>query len=407
MACLHGLVGVDTSLQRFMKTASSHFVTVLRKYTKVLVMAAIVVFVVHRVIRAPVPVKVHEVKPSIITTEVMGTGTLEARIKTTITSRIQERLDEVLVDQNDSVKAGQLLARLDDGELKRQVEVADAALAAAKSTAERVRAEGDRAAAVEKQAQLNHKRVSDLMVTKIASQDAFDKAVEAMQVAEAEVKRSQAANIEAGDQVVMAEKNLAYQKERLTFTRLLSPYDGLVVRRDRDPGSVVIPGSSLLQIISTNEIWISSWVDESAMGGLAVGQPVRVVFRSEPDRNYPGKVSRLGRETDRETHEFLVDVRVNVLPKQWTIGQRAEVFIETACKQQVLGVPPEFILWRGGRPGVFVSDNGRATWRSITLGLSGRKLMEVTEGLSQGDKVVAPRETRQSSLRDGLRIKLP
>jgi multidrug efflux pump subunit AcrA (membrane-fusion protein) len=55
-------------------------------------------------------------------------GTLEARVKTTISPRIQERLAEVLVDQGDAVSAGQLLARLDDGELKRQVEVAEAAL---------------------------------------------------------------------------------------------------------------------------------------------------------------------------------------------------------------------------------------------------------------------------------------
>ena len=95
----------------------------------------------------------------------------------------------------------------------------------------------------------------------------FDKAVETLQVAEADVKRSQAAIAEAESQVVTAEKNLAYQKERLTYTQILSPYDGLVVRRDRDPGGVVVPGGSLLQLISTNEIWVSAWVDETAMSG--------------------------------------------------------------------------------------------------------------------------------------------
>ena len=50
---------------------------------------------------------------------------------------------------------------------------------------------------------------------------------------------------------------------------------------------------------------------------LEVGQPARVVFRSESDRSYPGKVARLGKETDRETREFIVDVRVLELPQNW------------------------------------------------------------------------------------------
>lgn len=58
------------------------------------------------------------------------------------------------------------------------------------------------------------------------------------------------------------------------------------------------------------------------------GQKARVVFRSEPQKNYPGVVSRLGREMDRETREFLVDVRVEQLPVNWAVGQRAEVYIQ-------------------------------------------------------------------------------
>ena len=226
-------------------------------------------FAVYRMKFAPVPVMVTRSPPGPVVAEVMGTGTLEARVKTTISPRIQERLAEVLVDQNDAVKAGQLLARLDDGELKRQVEVAEAALAAAKATAERVRVDEGRAQAVELQARQDHKRISDLLSTKISSQAEMDKAVEQLSVAEADLKRAQAATVEAQQQVITAEKNLAYQKERLSFTRILSPYDGLVMRRDRDPGGVVVPGSSMLQLISTNEIWVSAWVDETAIAGLA------------------------------------------------------------------------------------------------------------------------------------------
>ena len=75
-----------------------------------------------------------------------------------------------------------------------------------------------------------------------------------------------------------------------------------------------------MQLIDTREIWISAWVDETAIAALEVGQPVRVVFRSEADRNYSGEVARLGREADRETREFMVDVRVQQLPVNWAVG---------------------------------------------------------------------------------------
>jgi HlyD family secretion protein len=91
--------------------------------------------------------------------------------------------------------------------------------------------------------------------------------------------------VEAQSQVFTAEKNLLYRGEQMAFTDVRSPYDGLVTRRDRDPGGIVVPGSSILQLVATNEIWISAWVDETAMTDLKVDQPARVVFRSEPAKS--------------------------------------------------------------------------------------------------------------------------
>lgn len=377
-----------------------------RTVVKITLLTVVIAFGVYRVKFAPVPVVIHKVAVAPIVAEVMGTGTLEAHVKTTISPRIQERLAEVLVDQNDSVSAGQLLARLDDGELKQQVEVTAATLAAARAGLDRVKTDEARSLAVEKQARLDYERVADLLKAKIASQADFDKAQEQLNVAEADVKRSQAAIVEAERQVVMAEQNLLYRKEQLTFTRIVSPYDGLIVRRDRDPGGVVVPGSSILQLISTNEIWVSAWVDETAMARLAPGQPARVVFRSDPAKSYPGEVVRLGRETDRETREFLVDVDVKVLPKNWAVGQRAEVYLDTGQKESALVVPLRFMAWRAGKPGVFAVKNGKARWREVKLGLRGLEAVEVVEGLSADEVVCKPREG-QKVLMDGQRVASP
>ena len=132
----------------------------LRTAAKWLLLAAVVACAIYRFKFAPTPVLAQPAKSGPIVAEVMGTGTLEARIKTTISPRIQERLAEVLVDQNDMVNTGQLLARLDDGELKMQAEVATASLAAARASLERVKTDEARALAVDKQARLNQQRVA-------------------------------------------------------------------------------------------------------------------------------------------------------------------------------------------------------------------------------------------------------
>jgi HlyD family secretion protein len=372
-----------------------------------LVLVAVAGVVFYRVELAPVRVTAHRVASGVIASEVMGTGTLEARVKTTVGARIQERLVEVLADQGDLVQAGQILARLDDAEIRQQVAVADAALAAARSTAERVSADLARSEAVLAQARLDHERTVGLLATKTVAQSDADKSAEALHIAEADLKRSLAAIAEAQGQVVMAEKSLLHRRSQLAFTELRSPYDGLVIRRDRDPGDVLVPGASLMQIISLDVIWVSAWVDETAMPALATGQAARIVFRSEPGRSYPGAVARLGRETDRETREFLVDVRVTELPKNWTVGQRAEVFIETGREAGVLVLPQVFLVWDSGRPGVFVHDAGRARWREVTPGLHGAEHVAITAGLAAGEEVVRPAGAQQPPLTDGQRVALP
>jgi HlyD family secretion protein len=209
--------------------------------------------------------------------------------------------------------------------------------------------------------------------------------------------------VESRKQLIAAERNLEYRKAILADTAVVAPVDGLIVQRQRDPGDIAVPGSAVLSLISTKELWITAWVDETEMSRLAVGQSARVVFRSEAHKAYRGQVARLGRQADRETREFPVDVRVLELPKNWAVGQRAEVYIETGRKSGTVVLPTKYILWRDGKPGVLVRQTDRAVWRDLTLGLSGRELAEVASGLESGDNVVVPVDGKNMSI-EGRRI---
>jgi HlyD family secretion protein len=88
-----------------------------------LIVLAVISYGAYRLKFCPTPVMAHDVATREVRGEVMGIGTLEAGVKTTISPRIQERLTEVLVDQGDHVKSGQFLARLDDAETRQQVAI--------------------------------------------------------------------------------------------------------------------------------------------------------------------------------------------------------------------------------------------------------------------------------------------
>jgi HlyD family secretion protein len=142
------------------------------------------------------------------------------------------------------------------------------------------------------------------------------------------------------------------------------------------------------------------------MAKLRVGQPAQVLFRSEPERPLRGSVARLGRQADRETREFIVDVLVLELPENWSIGQRADVFIETARSLDALKVPTAFVVREGEQEGVHVAVNGVAAWRPIQPGLRGRDLIEVTAGLDPGSTLIRPLDAK-NKLTVGRRIALP
>jgi len=371
---------------------------------KLAIAAVVAAVVVYRLRYAPVLVDAHVAALATITAEVTGTGTLEARVSAIISPKISGLITQVLADQGDRITKGQLLATLYDGDLREQLEIAKADLAATKAGVDRAAADITSAEATATQARAAYGRDAQLASKKFVSPEDLDKSTQQRDVAEALLKRAQLAKVEIERQVIKGEETLRYYEERVADTKILSPFDGLVVRRSREPGDIAVPGSEILQIISTEEMWVSAWVDETAMASLAVGQPARVVFRSRPEKLCSGTVTRMAPLADRETREFLLDVTVKELPETWAVGQRAEVYIQTAKKDQALLVPQRAIVWQKGRSGLFVNQAGHAQWRNVTLGLRGTESVEIAEGLSAGETVIWLHDPKEKPLAEGRAV---
>jgi HlyD family secretion protein len=375
---------------------------ILSKSWKWILLIILIALVIYKVKFSPVPVSTSVAQHGEVVEEVMGTGTLEAHYQTSVSSKIQGLIVELMADQNDWVESGQILARLDDSDFAREVSTQEAIVNAEVATVERVKADQARSRAIFDQARRDYDRYAGLLVSKSISQEVMDKTIQGLAVAEADVERSTAAIREADRQVLAARERLRFQQARLGDTRIYSPFKGLIVRKDRDVGDIVVPGATIFQLISTREMWVSAWVDETSMAGLEPGQKTRVVFRSDPKQELKGKVVRISREVDRETREFKVDVGLDSLPQNWAIGQRAEVYIETARKNNVINVPLQAIVWKKNTSGVYLAKDGRAQWRDVSLGLRGIDRIEILKGISVNDTIITGPDPSQ--LMDGLRV---
>jgi multidrug efflux pump subunit AcrA (membrane-fusion protein) len=166
------------------------------------------------------------VEPGEIVVEVMGTGTLDAHVKAAISTKIPGRLKKVLVDQGDTVKEGQEVARLDEHDLGHEVEVEEANVGAKKAAVERLQAEITQTKVVLTQATSNEARVRRQIASGVGSQDELDKAIESLGVARANLARTEAALVEGKRQIVTAAEgsqamNLAIRDIRSSLGRFV------------------------------------------------------------------------------------------------------------------------------------------------------------------------------------------
>lgn len=245
---------------------------------------------------------------------VYGIGTVEARIRSEIGFEVSGTLIELTADQGDRVADGQVLARLDDGEQRAVVAQAEAALAQA-------RARLDRALAVREQKKSVDRRRQELERKGTVSAEAAEDARAAADIAAADVAVA-VADVESSRAL------LERERERLAKFTLSAPYDGLVIRRDRELGAAVVAGTPVFSVVDPGTVWVRAYVDEARAGRLAAGQAVRVTLRSEAGSDRAGRVARIDIEADRVSEERVVHVAFDTVPADFHLGEQAEVVVD-------------------------------------------------------------------------------
>ena len=236
--------------------------------------------------------------------------------------KIAGRVTERLVTEGDVVKAGQIIAKLDDIDLKQEVNLRGAEVEAARAslkelhagfrpeeiqeataTLARVKAEEERYKKdYERQQGLFQKEVisqRELEATRMSYETASAKVREAEQQLILRKKGFRVEQIEQGEaKLQQAQQALDIAQTRLSYATLVSPFDGLVLSKSIEPGEYVSAGTPIVTIGQLNNVWLRAYIDETDLGRVHVGQSAKVKTDSYPNKTYPGQISFISSESE-------------------------------------------------------------------------------------------------------------
>lgn len=334
----------------------------------------------------PVDVRAIAVDQGPVRAEAAGTGTLESDLQVSMAFTMPGRILSIAVDQGDRVVAGQVLGTLDVTDVAQQISVASAGESLASSAITRAAADVARAKATLAAAKAELDRTTALVNSGASTGAQLDAAKEKYDRADAELKGANAAVVQAGSGVALAKQTTKLHAKKLVDGRLVSPIDGVVIRRSHEVGDVVGHGVTVLTIASLHKLRARAWIDETSLGALREGGPARVVLRSHPERSLLARVERIGLEADRQTHEVLVDVELLDRPARLAFGQRVDVFLGLETRARVTRVPQGYCDLATNV--CLVERKGRVAHATVTFGLVGTEFIEVTSGLGAGEVIL-------------------
>lgn len=353
---------------------------------------------------APTKVTITRVETGSLSSSLFGIGTVEARRSYFIGPTAAGRVKAVHVDVGEQVKAGQLLAEIDPVDLDERLRALDASYARASSAVLAAAAQRKDVLARQTVAGLNARRYRDLGDRHFVSSSAVESKQQELTSAQAAVDASEANLQSASQDVVRLKADQDGLRQQRNNLRLVAPVDGVVTSRDVEAGSTVIAGQSVLKLIEPSSLWVKVRLDQGRSRGLAAGQAASIALRSNPGMPLTGKVVRIEPVSDSVTEERITLITFDQIPPGLSIGEMAEVTVQTAANQSGLTLPNAAIKQMPEGSGVWKLRDGKPVFVAIKLGTSTLDgAVQVLEGLGAGDEIIVFSERELS---EGSRVKI-
>nr|WP_245422417.1 efflux RND transporter periplasmic adaptor subunit [Alsobacter soli] len=359
------------------------------------------------------------VKADLVKT-VVASGHVETPYRVDIGSQITGVVDEVLVDEGQTVKRGQPLIRLEREELQSAMVLAEGAVAQAEARMRQMRELTQPAAqetlkqarATLANAEATYERAQRLAKGGFGTQAALDEATKNLDVARTQARTAELqvyTSSPGGSDYVMAETQLAQAraalataKARLGYSLITAPRDGVLISRNVEKGAVVQPGKSLLVLAPTGDVQLVVQIDEKNLGLLKVGQSALASADAYPDLRFPATLSYINPSVDINRASVEVKLTAKDAPDYLRQDMTVSVDIEVDRRGGALVAPARVVHdANGGAPFVLVSNGGRAHDQPVKLGLRAGDRVQILDGVKPGDLLLPV----SAGVRAGQRIR--
>jgi RND family efflux transporter MFP subunit len=372
----------------------------------VLAALAIVAFVLWRSKGAkPVPVR------TAIARDVGGTapdrtvlnasGYVTARREATVSSKVTGKVTEVLVEEGLQVKEGQVLARLDDTNIKASLRLAEAQLESAKAAIAETQARL-------KEAEITLRRITDLSKQEVSTPAELDHAQAEAASLKAKLEQQQA-------EIKVADRQVAAWQQQLDDTIIRAPFSGMVTSKNAQPGEMISPMSAgggftrtgICTIVDMDSLEIEIDVNESYINRVQASQPVEATLDAYSDWKIPAKVIAIIPTADRQKSTVKVRVGFDKLDLRILPQMSVKVAFREAAASPTPGtrgvaVPNSAVQNQNGRATVLVVQNDRAEQRTVQVSSTGANEIIIAAGLTSGEKVIL---NPPSTLKSGSLVK--
>ena len=328
----------------------------------------------------PPPVAVSTVQTGSPELRLQLPGSVQAFAQTPIYARTSGYVSRRFVDIGDHVRKGQLLAIIDDPQTQQQLRQAQANVV-------QLQAQLAQAQANAKLTTLNNQRYEQLYKEGVVSRESADTQQAQSGANDATVNAARA-NILAG------QANVRSLEEQAGFSRVVAPFDGIILSRGIDVGSLISSGSAnsvtqLFTIGQSGTVRVFTNVPQANSSDVLGAGLATVQFRELPGQAFTGKVTRTSSSIDPQSRTLLVEVDLPNRDGRILPGMFATVLFDTHDLTPPVLVPANALIVRAAGPQVFVVDNANvAHLRSLTLGRDLGTATEVVAGLRVGDHVI-------------------